>query len=173
MTTAGVHVHRAERADVLADALGEVLARPLADPFAAEVVAVPAKGVERWLAQRLSHRLGAPGGDGICAGVAFCSPAALVAASIGGPANVDPWHPERAVWPLLEILDTAADEPWCTVLQAHRDRRHALARRLAELFGTYAVHRPELLRSWREGGSGDIDHDLAWQPELWRRLRAK
>ena len=45
-----------------------------ADPFAAEVVAVPAKGVERWLAQRLSHRLGAPDGDGICAGVAFRSP---------------------------------------------------------------------------------------------------
>jgi exodeoxyribonuclease V gamma subunit len=173
MTTAGVHVHRAERADVLADALGEALARPLADPFAAEVVAVPAKGVERWLAQRLSHRLGASGGDGICAGVAFCSPAALAADAIGGQADADPWHPERAVWPLLEILDTAADEPWCAVLQAHRDRRHALARRLAELFGTYATHRPELLRSWREGGSGDIDDDLVWQPELWRRLRAK
>ena len=38
------------------------------------------KGVERWLAQRLSHRLGrrAGRGDGVCAGVAFPSPAALV-----------------------------------------------------------------------------------------------
>ena len=119
MTTAGVHVHRAERADVLADALAEVLARPPADPFAAEVVAVPAKGVERWLAQRLSHRLGAPDGDGICAGVAFRSPAALVAESIsgavGGAPDADPWHPERAVWPLLEVLDAAADEPLCAV----------------------------------------------------------
>ena len=177
MTTAGVHVHRAERADVLADALAEVLARPLADPFAAEVVAVPAKGVERWLAQRLSHRLGATGGDGVCAGVSFSSPAALVAESIsgavGGAPDTDPWHPERAVWPLLEVLDAAAEEPWCAALHAHRDRRHALARRLAELFGTYATHRPELLRSWRAGGSGDVDADLAWQPELWRRLRAR
>jgi exodeoxyribonuclease V gamma subunit len=176
MTTAGVHVHRAERADVLADALAEVLARPLADPFAAEVVAVPAKGVERWLAQRLSHRLGAPDGDGICAGVAFRSPAALVTESIsgaiGGAPDADPWHPERALWPLLEVLDAAAEEPWCAVLHAHHDRRHALARRLAELFGAYATHRPEMLRAWRAGECG-VDADLAWQPELWRRLRAR
>jgi exodeoxyribonuclease V gamma subunit len=177
MTTAGVHVHRAERADVLADALAAVLARPLADPFAAEVVAVPAKGVERWLAQRLAHRLGAPDGDGICAGVAFRSPAALVADSIsgaiGGAPDSDPWHPERAVWPLLAVLDAAADEPWCAALHAHHDRRHVLARRVAELFGAYAAHRPALLRSWRAGDEGGVDADLAWQPELWRRLRAR
>nr|MBA3906535.1 exodeoxyribonuclease V subunit gamma [Pseudonocardiales bacterium] len=160
MTTTGVHVHRAERADVLADALADVLARPLADPFAAEVVAVPAKGVERWLAQRLSHHLGAPGGDGVCAGVAFCSPAAIVADAVaaarlgaGGAheAHEDPWRPERAVWPLLEVLDAAVDEPWCAPLSAHRSRRHALARRVAELFSAYATHRPELLRGWAAG----------------------
>lgn len=42
-------LHRAERSDVLADALAQVLRSPLDDPFAVEVVAVPAKGVERWL----------------------------------------------------------------------------------------------------------------------------
>ena len=52
-------VHRAERASALADALAVVLSQPLHDPFATELVAVPARGVERWLAQRLSHRLGA------------------------------------------------------------------------------------------------------------------
>ena len=36
----------------------DLLATPLADPFAEEVVVVPAKGVERWLSQRLAHRLG-------------------------------------------------------------------------------------------------------------------
>ncbi len=177
MTTTGVHVHRAERADVLADALACVLARPLADPFATEIVAVPAKGVERWLAQRLSHRLGAHAGDGICAGVAFRSPAVIVAEAVAatlpeGSAQEDPWRPERAVWPLLEVLDEAVDEPWCAPLRAHRSRRHALARRVAELFCTYAIHRPELLREWA-AGRGEVDPDLAWQPELWRRLRAR
>ena len=39
---------------------GDLLADPLADPFAQELVLVPARGVERWLSQRLSHRLGPP-----------------------------------------------------------------------------------------------------------------
>ncbi len=59
-----LHLHRAERTDVLADGLAGLLATPLADPFAEEVVVVPAKGVERWLSQRLSHRLGAAPGAG-------------------------------------------------------------------------------------------------------------
>ena len=53
-----LHIHRAERADGLADALGELLAVPLADPFAPEVVSVPTRGMERWLSQRLSASLG-------------------------------------------------------------------------------------------------------------------
>ena len=54
-----LHIHRAERADGLADALGELLAAPLDDPFAPEVVSVPTRGMERWLSQRLSASLGA------------------------------------------------------------------------------------------------------------------
>ena len=56
-----LRLHRAERADVLAAELGRELATPLRDPFASEVVAVPAKGVERWLTQRLSTVLGLSG----------------------------------------------------------------------------------------------------------------
>jgi exodeoxyribonuclease V gamma subunit len=185
-----LHVHRAERADALADALGGLLTQPLDDPFAAEIVAVPAKGVERWLAQRLSHRLGAAAGrgDGVCAGIAFPSPAAVVAGAVGGATGidpeVDPWRPERAVWPLLEIIDESAGEPWCAPLGVHigardgdvrRSRRHATARHLADLFAAYAAHRPDMLALWRAGGGvpGDRAADLAWQPELWRRLRER
>ncbi|WP_147124060.1 exodeoxyribonuclease V subunit gamma, partial [Nocardia neocaledoniensis] len=56
-----LHLHRAERADALADGLGSLLGSAPADPFATEVVAVPAKGIERWLAQRLSGVLGVGG----------------------------------------------------------------------------------------------------------------
>ena len=56
--TVALHLHRAQRTDTLADELGELLASPLPDPFAQEVVVVPEQGIERWLAQRLSHRLG-------------------------------------------------------------------------------------------------------------------
>ena len=85
-----LHVHRAERTDLLADALGTLLAAPQADPFAEELVVVPARGVERWLSQRLSHVLGrGSGADGVCAGVSFRSPASLLA-EITGTRDDDP-----------------------------------------------------------------------------------
>ncbi|MBM9467298.1 exodeoxyribonuclease V subunit gamma [Nakamurella leprariae] len=107
-------VHRAERSDLLADGLAEVLAVPPADPFAGEIVAVPTRGVERWLTQRLSTQLGAgPDRDGICAAVEFPSPRQLVATALGVDATVgggsaaddDPWVPDRSVWPLLDLID--------------------------------------------------------------------
>jgi exodeoxyribonuclease V gamma subunit len=184
-----LHLHRAPRTDQLADALGELLSSPLADPFAQEVVVVPAKGVERWLTQRLSHRLGvgARGGDGVCAGVRFLNPRSLVSLLLGRERD-DPWDPERLVWPLLATIDDSLDEPWCRTLAAHlghgragddaelrRNRRYSVAIRLASLFASYAVQRPQLVTDWREGrdtdGAGSpLDDDLAWQAELWRRL---
>ena len=172
----GLHVHRAERADTLAEALGALLAVPLPDPFTSEVVAVPARGVERWLAQRLSHRLGAVHGDGVCAGVRFSSAASIVRTALGAAAGIDPdadpWRPERAVWPLLEVLDASWDERWYAPLAAQRGRRWALARRLADLFADYAAHRPGLVCGWLAGQDG-VPPDLAWQPALWRALRER
>src|SRR4051794_38174600 len=43
-----LHIHRAERADALVDALRALLAETPDDPFAPELVAVPTKGMERW-----------------------------------------------------------------------------------------------------------------------------
>ncbi|OBK85867.1 exodeoxyribonuclease V subunit gamma [Mycobacterium sp. 1165178.9] len=180
-----LHLHRAERTDLLADGLGALLANPLPDPFATELVVVPARGVERWLSQRLSHVLGARGGDGVCAGVAFRSPGSLIA-EITGTADNDPWSPDAMAWPLLEAIDCSLDEPWCRTLAMHvghfhtgaeaelrRGRRYEVARRLAGLFDSYARQRPQLLVDWGDGNPGDLDEDLRWQPELWRALVAR
>ncbi len=187
-----LHLHRAPRTDLLADALGDLLAVPLEDPFVQEVVVVPARGVERWLTQRLSHRLGAGprGGDGVCAGVRFLNPRSLVSLLLDRERD-DPWDPDRLVWPLLETIDASLDEPWLATLASHlghgrtgdeaalrRDRRYSVARRLAGLLASYAVQRPQLVRDWREGrdtdGSGGaLPADLLWQAELWRRLLAR
>ncbi|HET8559237.1 MAG TPA: exodeoxyribonuclease V subunit gamma [Marmoricola sp.] len=184
-----LYLHRAHRTDVLADALGALLADPLPDPFAEEVVVVPAKGVERWLTQRLSHRLGAGprGGDGVCAGVRFLNPRSLVA-MLTGTEHDDPWDPDRLVWPLLEVIDASLGEPWCEALAAHlgaglegvelelrQGRRYSVARRLAGLLASYAVQRPGLLADWARGEETDgcgnaLDGDLCWQPRLWQRL---
>jgi len=188
-----LHLHRAGRTDLLADGLAALLADPLPDPFAQELVLVPARGVERWLSQRLSHALGRRPGhdDGVCAGVAFRSPGALIAgiseiSGTAGPADDDPWSPDAMTWPLLQVIDCSLDEPWCRTLATHlghfdtddleaelrRARRYAVARRLAGLFASYARQRPRLPAGWLDGGPAGVDADLAWQPQLWRALAA-
>jgi exodeoxyribonuclease V gamma subunit len=167
-----LHLHRSERADGLVDALRALLAAPLDDPFAAEVVAVPTRGMERWLTQRVSDRLG------ICANVDFPSPRRLtdeaVAAASGFDAEADPWLPERMVWPLLEVVGEALGEPFLRALSGHlrgesrRARRFAAVRHLAGLYDRYALQRPSLLLEWAAGGGAG-----EWQAELWRRLRAR
>src|SRR4051794_11303509 len=100
-------IHRAERADSLAAALAEVVRVPLDDPMEPEVVSVPTRGIERWLAQTLSMTTGASQGraDGVCANVVFPFPGRLVGDALAGPVGVerdhDPWLPARALWPLL------------------------------------------------------------------------
>ena len=185
-----LHLHRAQRTDLLAEGLGELLSSPLPDPFAQEVVVVPEQGIERWLAQRLSHRLGTGerGGDGVCAGVRFLRPRSLITMLTGRDED-DPWLPQHLVWPLLEVIDASLGEPWCAALSRHlgdgdpkdevrTGRRYSVALRLARLFHRYGQSRPTMLTDWREGrdtsgGPGDLDEDLRWQAEIWRRLVAR
>jgi exodeoxyribonuclease V gamma subunit len=177
------HIHRAERADGLVDTLGNVVSSPLTDPFRAEVIAVPTRGVERWLTQRLSTVLGTSPGraDGVCANVEFPFPGRLVNGAVAAAAGLDwetdPWLSARSVWPLLEVVEASLDEAWLAPLAAYLRRAETNAnappgarrltsvRHIADLYDRYAVHRPALLRAWVDG-DGD-----GWQPELWRRLR--
>ena len=172
---------------MLADGLGALLRTPLSDAFATEVVAVPAQGVERWLAQRLSGVLGAgEGRDGVCAGVEFPSVGTLVEDAIAtvGDEGDSGWR--QPVWPLLKVIDECLVEPWCAVLARHlggpqdghrRGRRWAVTAHLTGLFRSYGAARPEMLRDWAAGrdtdGAAALPVDLVWQAELWRRLRAR
>lgn len=188
-----LHIHRAESARTLADALAEMLSQPLPDPFAAEVVAVSAHGVQRWLNQRLATMLGAGRGDGVAANIDYPTPAALLAdvaaAAAGIPADADPWAPDRLVWPVLTALDAALEQDWAAVLarhlgvgggldQAYRaGRRLATATHIATLFDTYGSTRPSLIVEWAAGADTDgcgaeLPEDLRWQPRLWREVRA-
>lgn len=170
-----LHVHRSSRADGLLTALAASLGEPLADPFAPEVIAVPTRGIERWIGQRLSLELGASAGraDGVCANVEWPSPRRLVddalAAGSGVDPETDPWRPELALWPLLDVVDANLDA--LPVLRRHLEqpgRRLAAVRHLAGLFETYGVQRPALVRGWADGRGSD-----EWQAGLWRLLRER
>ena len=118
-------VHRAAEGAVLAAGLAEVLRSAPADPFVSEVVAVPAKGVERWLAQRLSHVLGSGSADdGVCANVRFPSVVRLTDEALEPVAPADAiaaWAPERLLWPLLDESYALAQREHASRLEA-RDR---------------------------------------------------
>jgi exodeoxyribonuclease V gamma subunit len=198
-------LHRAERSDALVRRLAGVLSAVPADPFTPEVVAVPSKGVERWIAQSLATTLGATpgttlgttlgaggeaGADGVCANVDFPSPGRLVrdalAAAWGVDADEDRWSVRRLPWSVLEVIDSCAHEDWCRTLGRHlglhedtvrHGRRMAVAQKLARLYSAYAAERPAMLLDWRaghdtDGYDGPLSPDLAWQAELWRRVRA-
>ncbi len=176
----GLHLHRSERADALVDGLGDLLSRAPRDPFAPELVVVPTRGMERYIGQRLSMRLGAAPGsaDGVCANVGFSSPAALLSIATGQPDD-DPWAPRRLLWRLLEIIDASMEQAWCGPLASHlldsptrarSQRRWATAAHIAELFASYAEQRPDMVRGWGTGEFGGIPGDLEWQVHLWRRL---
>lgn len=183
-------VHRSERGDVLVDALAEVLATPGADPFAAEVVAVPARGVERWITQSLAARLG------IAANIDFPTPDALVAEAVAAASGIalddDPWRGERLVWLVLAAVDELAFEPGGEVLARHLGvtrpggwaeqpghrprRRYPTADMLAGLLRSYGANRPGMLVDWTagresDGTGGALPADLRWQAELFRRVR--
>jgi exodeoxyribonuclease V gamma subunit len=191
-----LHLHRAERADGLVTALADVLASPLDDPMQPEVISVPTRGVERWLTQQLSGHLGAAAtrSDGVCANIDFPFPGRLVGGAMAAASGVDrlrdPWLPERAVWPLLDVVDECLAEPWLWSLAAHlgaigagpeadrRGRRFGSVRHIADLYDSYGVARPDMVCAW--AGAPPADHashalppEAAWQAELWRHLRAR
>jgi len=151
--------------------------------MAAEVVAVPTRGIERWLTQQLSAHLGVTDGrhDGVCANIDFPFPGTLVSGALARAMDTkpesDPWLPQRAVWPLIEVVEAHFDEPWLAPLAQHiknsatveGSRRFSSIRHMADLFDRYAVHRPDMLQRWA-AGSPQLD-EAAWQVELWRLLR--
>ena len=162
--------HRAARADLLINPLVRLLATPPPDVFSPEVIAVPARGVERWLTQQLSRSLGAHSADGIAANILFPSSAQLVAdvlaAAFGVAPEDDPWTSDQLVWTLLEVIDDSVPEPWCAVLADYlganddadshrRGRRYGTAATIAGLFTSYGDNRPAMLSDWAAG----VDRD--------------
>jgi exodeoxyribonuclease V gamma subunit len=183
----------------LADRLADTLAGPRDDPFTPDWVAVPTAGMRGWLRLHLARRLGAgegPGAtDGVTAHVAMPFPGALLHAVVDAeqldlarhrpPGAVeaeafDPWRLEHLVWSVLEVVHGAGGDARLGTLTRLPDgaTRFGQARRLADLFDRYAVHRPEMVLAWGAGHDVDpqgapLDPAVAWQPHLWRLVRER
>ena len=174
-----------------------MLADPVGDPFDAggrgRAVARH-RALARPAAVARARRRTAGRHDGVCANVAFPSPGRLVGSALEAVTGIDPatdaWAPGRAVWTLMDVIDDHLADAWMATLSSHlggpgpdadptrRARRFGAARRLADLFDRYGAQRPSMIERWVAGDDVDdrgdaLPADLAWQAELWRRLRAR
>ncbi len=189
-----LRVHRGDHPTLLVDALCDLLEVPPADPFVPEVVAVPTRGIERWLTQQIADTFATRGvGDGVCANVEFPFPGRLVRDVLVQAPQVRPmvegWRRREVVRHLDELIEANRHEEWLWLLarfiaepgpadgSTDTAQRLAAAQKIARLFATYARRRPDMIRAW--AGGNDIGPDgetipghAAWQPRLWRLLRA-
>jgi len=179
-----MHLYSAGDARPLAARLAAVLADPPADPMTPDWLAVPSDGMRRWLTLELASRLGASGsGDGVAANFTRAYPGTLrncVLAADRDPEAADPWSIDRLVWEVLGVVD---EHPGDRALVPFADlppgaSRFASARRLADLFDRYHLHRPDMVRAWAvdrhvDGMGNPIASHAAWQPHLWRLVRRR
>lgn len=185
-------IHRSERMDALLGELALLLVNALGDPFTPDVIAVPSRGTERWVAQTLAGLIGSSAGreDGVCANVKFPLSGRMVQEAVAEVSGIsiesDPWNESELTWPLIAVIDDSVGEDWCVPLARYlgltegghdEGRRVAVAHKLARLFASYATQRPQLIVDWSEGrdtdGAGNsIDPDLLWQVRIWQRVRA-
>ncbi len=184
-----LQIHTAGRIEPLVGHLAGVLSAPPLgrdasewDPFAPEWIAVPTEGMRRWLHLELARHLGAgpDGGDGVVANVISAGPASLRQALLDAAAEgEDPWRVERMAWSVLAELQLTDDQALHRVRDVRDGASHfARARRIADLFDRYHVHRADMVRAWSAGADVDgagrqlVEHQR-WQPELWRRVRQR
>lgn len=189
----GIVTHVAAHPDDLVRVVAAELAQPLADPLAAEVVAVPTRGIERWLTQRIASELATLGaGDGVCANVRFPSPRRLVREVLravpGLAGTAEAWDGAGPRAELLTVIDEARHEPWLALVARYvagpdgspesAPNRLAAAGKVIRLFDTYTRRRPGMIRAWAAdadvGPDGEALPDrVRWQPMLWRALRRR
>ena len=188
----GLQIHVRAHPDDLVGDLCDLLARPLDDPFQREVVAVPTRGIERWLTQRISLGLADRAmGDGVCANIEFPSPRRLVdEVLVAVPeleATLEAWDPTALTRSVAVAIEAHLGDPDLWVLARYiaasgvesglgSDQRLRAARKIAGLFERYGRRRPEMVRSWSEGR--DVGPDLGplseadmWQSAMWRQVR--
>ncbi len=178
-----LRIHTAGRIEPLVERLSGVLSVAPADPLAPEWIAVPSEGMRRWLHLELARHLGAGPGraDGVAANITSGFPDSLRRAVLAAGARdgQDPWQVEHLAWSVLAELTDPADPRLGQVADV-RDgaSRYARARRVADLFDRYHVHRTDMVRAWAHGDDVDgagralVEHHR-WQPVLWRQVRAR
>ena len=181
MPEPGLSIVTASRLEPLRDRLAATLREAPLAPLDRETIVVARNvGLRRYLERELARSLG------VAASLDLRSPRDLTATLAkqlipSGTADDFRTHPfERTglAWRIRDLLDARAGDPVYARVRVYLDRaalrgeaEFGLAARLAELFDTYQVYRPETLAAWEAGDHRHPDWpDEPWQADLWRRL---
>jgi len=171
----GIHLHRSNHLEALADALTRVIAAPGSDPFAPEIVVVQSLGMRRWIQLELARR------TGIAMNVEFPFPADLadrvLRATLPGERKPDAFSRDVLPWRVLTLFPRLLGQPAFASLRSYASgemgalKEFQLAQKVAGLFDRYLAYRPELLLGWQQGRSAaGPEGDDHWQAQLWREL---
>ncbi len=170
-----IEVVSAQSADRILPILAERLGMPMDDPFAPDIVVVPGIGVADWIQEQLSMQFGP---QGIVANTKFWLPNEFNAI-VSADASHGSRMPNATVlqWLILEHLTNKAREgvepaPGFNLAK----RKLSFAKRVAEMYDRYAVHRPEMILEWNAGkdtdGAFPLSENHKWQANLWRELNS-
>ena len=170
-----IEVVSAQSADKILPILAERLGKPMDDPFAPDIVVVPGIGVADWIQERLSMQFGP---QGIVANTKFWLPNEFNSI-VSADASRGLRMPNATVlqWLILEHLTNKAREGVEPAPGFNLARRKlSFAKRVAEMYDRYAVHRPEMILDWNAGkdtdGSYPLSENYKWQAGLWRELNS-
>lgn len=183
-----LHVQTGDTLGALVADLVGVLRTPLPDPMRSEWIGIPTQGVMAWLEVELARHLGAqPGrGDGIAANIDLKFSGDLHRrireARDGDRDGTGPWHIDRLVWTVVDVLAEAAADPASPIAPVAQTSGgttlYGQARGLADLIDRYVSNRPEMVRRWALGDATDgagapIGASASWQPALFQLVRQR
>ena len=164
----GIHLHRSNRLEALADALAATMRVPSGGVFVPETVVVQSLGMRRWIQLELAQR------SGVAMNVRFPFPAGLatevLSAALPGDRERDAFSRDVLPWRVLALFPRVLAQPAFSALRDYTHgemgalKEYQLAQKIAALFDRYLAYRPEWLNAWQQGRD---DH---WQALLWREL---
>ena len=169
-----IHTHYSNRTEDLVQRLVSVVSLPVGGPFCPESIVVQGQGMAAYLTQKLASAFG------VWAHGDFSFPRKYtqrcVDAVLGGHKGSSDLSEEQLTWLVLAELERCLQDASFHRLKHYLKndergvKRFQLARRLGTLFDRYVTYRPDMVRAWSRGESGDVNEANLWQPELWRRI---
>ncbi len=172
-------LYSGNRLEQLAHKIAEVIAEPLSSPFSQEIIVVQSKGMEHWLSMQLAQE------HGICANCTFPFPNRIMADLFARvlPEEVTRgsalFETDALAWRIMDVLPGFVGKPGFEALTSYLadDRRgvrsYQFSFRMAEMFDSYMVYRPDMLLAWEEGrlvlpeAHAKVE---SWQSVLWRAV---